>query len=147
MILDRVEGQSNAQLRALVVDDFEPFRKLVCSALIEQIGAQIVGEAADGVEAFYMFGMLKPNLIVLDLDLPKLNGIEVAKNIRIALSDCRILLCTVVPDVDVMHEAFRCGVDAYLIKTDFVRELRPALEAVLRRKRYIGERVLREMEE
>jgi DNA-binding NarL/FixJ family response regulator len=141
LILDPVHGQTNPQLRALVVDDFEPFRKLVCSALIEQMGAQIVGEAADGLDAFHGFGELRPNLVVLDLNLPKLNGIEVAKSIRVTLSDCRILLCTVESDTDVMHEAFRCGVDAYLIKTDFVRELRPALEAVLQRKRYVSERI------
>lgn len=145
MIPDQVGGRSSAQLRALVVDDFEPFRKLVCSALVE-MGAQILGEAADGLDAFYQFGLLKPNLVVLDLDLPKLNGIEVAKSIRITLSDCRILLCTVAPDVDVMREAFRCGVDAYLVKTDFLTELRPALQAISQKERYVSERILREIE-
>lgn len=139
-------GQSKAKLTALVVDDFEPFRKLVCSALTE-MGVDVVGEAADGLDGFYMFGKLKPNIVVLDLNLPRLSGIEIAKIIRITMSDCRILLCTVVIDGDVMDEAFRCGVDAYLVKADFLRELRPALEAVLRKNKYASQTILRAIKE
>jgi DNA-binding NarL/FixJ family response regulator len=146
-MLDPVEGRRNGQLRALVVDDFQPFRKLVCSILTEQIGAQVVGEAADGLDAFYKFRKLKPNLVVLDLDLPTLNGLEITRILRITLSDCRILLCTVEMDPGVVLEAFRCSVDAYLIKADLATELRPALEAVLQGKRYISETILRRVNE
>jgi DNA-binding NarL/FixJ family response regulator len=147
LIPEPVDDQGPPQLRALVVDDFEPFRRVVCSALVEQLKAEIVGEAEDGLEAFYKFGRLKPNLVVLDLNLPKLNGLELAKSIRITLSDCRILLCTVVADVEVMDEAFRCGVDAYLIKTGFLKELRPAMRAVLQGKKYASPRILRGIKE
>ena len=63
----------------LVVDDFEDWRRLVCNIIGEIPGVQVVAQASDGVEAVQKAGELKPDLILLDIGLPKLNGIEVAR--------------------------------------------------------------------
>ena len=68
--------------RVLVVDDYEPFRRFVCSTRGTRPELQIVGEASDGLEAAHKAEELQPDLIVLDIRLPTLNGIEVARQIR-----------------------------------------------------------------
>ncbi len=70
-----------AVLRILVVDDFDPFRQLVRSSLMGKPELQIVGEASDGQEAVQKAVELKPDLILLDIGLPTLNGIEAARQI------------------------------------------------------------------
>ena len=68
-------------LTALVVDDFEPFRRFVCSKLESRPDLQVIGEASDGLEAVEKAQALKPDLILLDIGLPSLNGIEAASYI------------------------------------------------------------------
>lgn len=68
--------------RVLVVDDYEPFRRFVCSTLAKKPELQIVAEASDGLEAVHKAEELRPDLIVLDIGLPTLNGIEAARRIR-----------------------------------------------------------------
>jgi len=69
-------------IRVLVADDYEPFRRLVSSILQKQPQLQLVGEASDGVEAVQKAQELKADIILLDVNLPKLNGFEVARRIR-----------------------------------------------------------------
>lgn len=66
----------------LVIEDYEPFRRVICSTLGKRSGLQIVGETADGLEAVHMAEELQPDLVVLDIGLPSLNGIEAARRIR-----------------------------------------------------------------
>ena len=69
-------------VRVLVVDDYEPFRRFVCSTLGKSSDLQVIGEASDGLEAIHKAEELQPDLIVLDIGLPTLNGIEAARRIR-----------------------------------------------------------------
>ena len=69
-------------VRVLVVDDHEPFRRFACSTLAKRRNLQVIGEASDGLEAVRKAEELQPDLIVLDIGLPTLNGIEVARRIR-----------------------------------------------------------------
>ena len=79
---DRGEaGACVSSIRVLVVEDYEPFRRFVCSTLARRPELQIVGELADGLEAVRKSEELQPDLIVLDIGLPTLNGIEVARRI------------------------------------------------------------------
>jgi CheY-like chemotaxis protein len=71
-----------AEFRVLVVEDYEPFRRFVCSTLSKRPDLQIVGEVSDGLEAVLKARELRPDLILLDVGLPTLNGIEAARRIR-----------------------------------------------------------------
>jgi len=69
-------------ITGLVVDDYEPFRRFVCSMLEERAEFQVIGQASDGLEAIQKAVELQPDLILMDIGLPKLNGISAAKQIR-----------------------------------------------------------------
>jgi len=81
-------------VRILVVDDFEPWRQQVCSILQTQPEFQVVAEAADGLEAVQKAQKLKPDLILLDIGLPNLDGLEAANRIRQAASATAIIFLT-----------------------------------------------------
>ena len=103
-------------LRVLVVDDFERFRRFVCSTLGKRRDLQVIGEASDGLEAVRKAEELKPDLIVLDIGLPTLNGIEVARRIRKSCPKCKILFMSQASSVDVAQEAFSLGAMGYVVK-------------------------------
>jgi DNA-binding NarL/FixJ family response regulator len=130
-------------VRILVVDDFEPFRRVTISRLRKQPGFQIVGEAIDGPGGVQKAQELKPDLVVLDLALPKLNGIEVARKICTVSPDSKILFLTGNNYPQIVREAFGAGADGYVIKQDAADELMAAVEAVLLGKRYISKRLAR----
>ena len=95
----------------LVVDDYEPFRKFVCSILQKTDGLRLVGEASDGLEAVRKAEQLQPDLILLDIGLPSLNGIEAARRMREVSAHSKILFCSVESSADVVQEALGsvCG--------------------------------------
>jgi CheY-like chemotaxis protein len=81
-----------SSVRVLVIEDYEPFRRLICSTLRRRPELQIVGETADGLEAVQKAEELQPDLVVLDIGLPSLNGIEAARRIRKLSPESKILL-------------------------------------------------------
>jgi DNA-binding NarL/FixJ family response regulator len=123
--------------RILVVDDFEPLRRLVCSSLEQRAEFQVIGQAADGLEAVQQAQELQPDLIVLDIGLPKLNGIEASRRIRKICPRSKILFFSQESSTEVVHEAFRVGAQGYLFKSD-VGELLLAVDAVLQDKQFIS---------
>src|SRR5271170_729402 len=96
-------------VRLLVVDDYEPFRRFVRSTLGQRPDLQVIGEASDGLEAVHKAEELKPDLIVLDIGLPTLNGIEVAQRIRKLRPECKILFMSQGSSVNVVQAAFSLG--------------------------------------
>jgi len=124
----------------LVVDDSEPFRKLICSMLKEIPELQIAGEVADGLQAVRKADELQPDLIVLDIGLPSLNGIEAARRIRKSSPDSKILFVSQESSADVVREALGTGARGYILKTDAGRDLVKGVNAVLRCEQYVGRR-------
>jgi DNA-binding NarL/FixJ family response regulator len=122
----------------LVVDDYEPFRRFVCSTLGKRQDLQVIGEASDGLEAVRKAEELKPDLIVLDIGLPRLNGIEVARCIRKLCPKCKILFMSQGSSADVVQEAFRLGATGYVVKADAGSDLLAAVEAVCQSRRFIS---------
>jgi DNA-binding NarL/FixJ family response regulator len=102
-----------------------------------QSGAQVIGEAADGWEAVQKAQMLKPDLVVLDVGLPNLNGIEAANRIRQALPSTTILFLTAMKYEDVVIAALRIG-QGYVLKSDAVTDLLPAVAAVLGGNKFVS---------
>jgi DNA-binding NarL/FixJ family response regulator len=122
----------------LVVDDYEPFRRVLCSTLQNQLELRTILEASDGAEAIELAQTLQPDLILLDIGLPKLNGIEVARRIRELAPHARILFVSQEFSVDVVQAAFSAGASGYVVKMDVERELQTAVNAVLRGERFVG---------
>jgi two-component system nitrate/nitrite response regulator NarL len=128
-------------IRILLVDDLEPFRSLTASILQKHPKFQIVGVALDGQEAVQKAQELKPDLVVLDIGLPKLNGIEAARQIRLVSPDSKILFFTGNDYPEIVREALEAGTGGYVIKVDGAGELMAAVEAVLQGKRYVSKRL------
>ena len=119
--------------RVLVVDDYEPFRRFVCLTLGTRPGLQIVGEASDGLEAVHKAEELRPDLIVLDIGLPSLNGIEAARRIRRLSPESKILFVSQESSADMVQEALSLGA-GYVLKARAGSELLAAVDAVLQGK-------------
>lgn len=125
-------------VRILVVDDFLPYRQFVSSILQERPGWQVTGEASDGLEAVQRAEELQPDLILLDIGLPKLNGIEAAGRIRNLAPQSKILFVSQESSADVVEEALRLGARGYILKAYAQRDLLAAVEAVLEGKRFVS---------
>ena len=130
-------------VRVLVVDDFEPFRRFICSTLEKRPELHIVSEVSDGLEAVHEAEELRPDLILLDIGLPSLNGIEAARRIRKVSSESKILFISPESSADVVRVALGMGALGYIVKTDAGIELLEAVNAVLRGEMFVGRRFTR----
>lgn len=127
-------------LRVIIVDDFEPWRRFVSCAL-QKVDSQILLEVSDGLEAVYRAGALRPDLILLDIGLPTLNGIKAAQRIREVSPNSRILFLSEESSPDVAEAALEAGGAGYVVKSDAGRELLPAVKALSKGRRYLGARL------
>ena len=124
-------ANSDTSFRILVVDDYEPWRQQVCSILQTRPELRVVAEAADGLEAVQKAQELQPDLILLDIGLPSLNGVEAANRIRQVTPDAGIIFLTQNSDRDVVRAALSTGARGYVLKTDAGNELLTAVAGVL----------------
>jgi len=125
-------------IRVLVVEDCEPWRRYFSTALQKQPELQVFGEVSDGLEAVHQAEELQPDLILLDIGLPTLNGIEAARRIRKVSLASRILFVSENRSADIAEEALSTGASGYVVKSDAESELLPAVKAVLEGKRFIS---------
>jgi len=130
-------------VRVLVVDDFEPFRRFVCSLLSKATGWWVIGEVSDGLEAVQKAEELQPELILLDIGLPNLNGLEAANRIHRVAPSSKIVFVTQENSFDVVRAALSNGAMGYVLKSDAGSELLEALETVLRGGQFISGRIER----
>ena len=122
--------------KILVVEDFENFRRSVCSALRERAEFHVT-EASDGLDAVQKAEKLQPDLILVDIGLPKLNGLEVARRVRKLTPAVKILFLSLEADPDVVNEALSLGA-GYVHKPHTQSDLLPAIEAVLRGEQFVS---------
>jgi DNA-binding NarL/FixJ family response regulator len=125
-------------IRVLVVDDYEPVRRFVCSTLGKRPAFQIVGEASDGVAAVRQAEELKPDLVLLDIGLPRLNGLQAAREIRKLSPDSKIIFVSQESSPDVVQEALSLGALGYVAKARAGSDLLAAVEAVLEGRRFVS---------
>lgn len=128
-------------VRILVVDDFEPARGSICSILSAQKPLLVVGEAADGLEAVRKAEEIQPDVVLLDIGLPHLNGIDAAAQIGQVAPGARVIFVTQNTDRDTIRAALRNGAKGYLLKADIGSELLSAIGAVLRGGKFISKRL------
>ena len=134
-------GKARAEvssIRVLVVEDYEPFRRLICSTLGKRANTLVICEVSDGLEAVQKAEELKPDLIVLDLGLPKLNGIEAARQIRKLVPESKILFLTAESSGDVVQEALSLGALGYVVKRRLGSDLLVAVETVLEGRQFVS---------
>ena len=126
-------------IRVLVVEDHSSFRRYVRSVLEQKPELQIVHESSDGLEAVQKAGELQPDLIVLDIGLPSLNGIEAARQISKLSPKSKIIFFTQHSSAEIAQAAFNAGALGYVIKVHAASELLPAVEAVCQGERFISQ--------
>ena len=123
--------------RILVVEDFEPWRRLISSMLEKEPHLNIICEVSDGLEAVRKAKELKPELILLDIGLPKLNGMDAARQIRCVTPKSKILFLSQESSAVVVREALRFGA-GFVAKADACRELVSAVKAVIRGELFLS---------
>jgi DNA-binding NarL/FixJ family response regulator len=124
--------QGKAPVRILLVDDYEPFRRYFCSVFEQRAEFQVIGEAADGLEAIQKIRDLQPDLILLDVGLPRINGLEVAPEACRLAPLAKILFVSQEFSFDIVEAALTSGASGYVHKVHVQRDLVPAVESVLR---------------
>jgi DNA-binding NarL/FixJ family response regulator len=129
---------ATSTIRVLVVDDYEPWRRFFSSTLRKQPEYQVVGEVSDGLESVQQAEQLQPDLILLDIGLPTLNGIEAARRIREVSPASKILFVSENRSPDVVEAALSTGAGGYVVKSDAGNGLLPAVEAVLQGSRFVS---------
>ena len=121
----------------LVVDDYPPFCDFVRSTLQKRPELLVIGEVSDGLAAVRYSRELQPDLVLLDIGLPDLNGIEVARQVREVAPSSKILFVSENRSREVVTEALRSG-DGYVVKSSAASELLPAVESVLQGKQFVS---------
>ncbi|PWT84301.1 MAG: hypothetical protein C5B57_05110 [Blastocatellia bacterium] len=127
--------------RVLVVDDYEPWRPQIRSLLQASSNWRVVLEASDGLEAIQMAESDRPDVILLDVGLPRLNGIEAARRILERNPIARILFVSEHHAWDIAEAALATGARGYVVKSDAGRELLPAMAAIVQGKRFVSTRL------
>ena len=122
--------------RILVADDHEIVRRGLCSLLQSRPDWQVCGEASDGRSAVEHAAKLKPNVVVLDIGMPGLNGLEAARQILKANPRTKILILTLYDSDHIVREVLNAGARGFLRKSDAARDLVEAVEALRRDKTY-----------
>ncbi len=119
-------------IRVLLVDDHSLFRKGVTAALAEQPDIQVVGEAADGLQAVAKARELDPHVVLMDISMPSMDGLEATRRIKAELPQIKIVILTVFEEAQNLFEAIKSGAQGYLLKNVEPRDLVEMLRGVYR---------------
>jgi DNA-binding NarL/FixJ family response regulator len=123
-----------ANIRILIADDHEVVRRGLCALLTSHPGWEICAEVADGRQAVVRTGELKPDVVILDLGMPNMNGLVAARQILRENPKQRVLILTVADSEQVVREAVQTGARGFVLKSDASQELIAAVEALLQNR-------------
>ncbi len=126
-----------SELEILIADDHELVRRGIRAVLKRERRWRIVGEAADGLEAVETAKRLKPDVVVLDISMPKVDGLEATRRIREAAPRTEILILTMHESDQIVRRVLEAGARGYVLKSDLARQLVAAVKAVSRRRRFL----------
>lgn len=132
------DGEKPLVVRILVVDDSGSFRQHICKMLAKLPNFQVICEVSDGLEAVHKAEQLQPDVILLDVGLPRLNGIAAGQQIRKLSPQSKIIFVSQESSVEVVHEALNLGAWAYVLKSKIASDLQVAIDAVLEGGRFVS---------
>jgi DNA-binding NarL/FixJ family response regulator len=124
--------------RILIVDDHALLRAGLRALLSQDPGIEIVGDAADGREAVRAVGQLAPHLVLMDLSMPEMSGMEAITEIKRRYPEVRVLVLTLHRGENYVHESLKAGADGYILKDATQEEFRVAIRSVLAGKTYLS---------
>jgi DNA-binding NarL/FixJ family response regulator len=126
------DGRAEARTRILLVDDQPLFRRAIATLIAEQPDFEVVGDAANGQEALEQARDLAPDIVVMDIEMPVMNGVEAVRLIRDERPQIKVVMLTVSEDEDYLFDAVRYGANGYLLKDLQPDQLYEMLRAVRR---------------
>ena len=126
-------------IRVALVEDHQLVRAGIRSLLEAASGIEVVGEAGDGREALEMLESVRPDVVILDVTMPGLNGLETATRVRKAQPDIRILMLSMYANEEYVAQAMRAGARGYIFKDSAATDLESAIRTVARGERYFAD--------
>ena len=128
-------------VRILIADDHEVVRQGLGWLIRRTAGWEICGEAGDGREAVALAEQLRPDVVIMDLQMPNLNGLDATRQIRQRLPETEVLIFTASEKEEIVREVFRAGARSYLLKTEASAHLTPAIEALCKHRTYFSSKI------
>lgn len=117
--------------RVVLADDHAPFRQVVKMVLSEKPGIEVIGEADDGFQLLSLLDRLSPNMVILDISMPNIGGIEATRQIKKSNPDIKVLILTMHRDREYLDQALSANAEGYLLKEDNItNELFSAIEVI-----------------
>ncbi len=124
--------------RIVLADDHAMFRQGIRNILEKNKGLKVIGEAGDGLILLELLNEVTPDLVILDISMPNLRGIEAAQEIKMISPDVKVLILSMYKDKEFLHSAIAAGADGYLLKEESDTELFAAIEKISQGARYIS---------
>jgi DNA-binding NarL/FixJ family response regulator len=129
------------KLRILLADDHEIVRRGLCSLLQKHEGWEVCGEASDGREAIAMAQQLKPDVVIVDIGMPHLNGLDTTRQLVQLDPSFKVIVLTITDSDQVIREALNAGARGFVLKSDAARDLVSAVEALQSKRMFFTPRV------
>ena len=139
MIFRSLSERGTNRVRILLVDDHAILRRSLRMLINAEPGLEVVAEASNGGEAVDVAMETRPDVVLMDLDMPELNGIESTRQIHRALPATRVIVLTCLGDLDHARDAIRAGATGYVLKRADIEELSLAIQTVLRGNFYLSQ--------
>ncbi len=128
----------NSPLKILIADDHPIFRRGLCEVIEADCNLRLVGQAGNGEEALRLMDEIRPDISILDVTMPKLTGLQVARKLAEAKSPMKLVLLTMHEDEDLLNEALNLGIRAYVLKENAAEDLLAAIQAVAEDRSFVS---------